>query len=89
MCPFCKKTSVYPARVKKRVVRNRKISPKAYVLFIIILCTVTAVGTFMVFNAIDSGNAIGAFVLVCTIAVVIAFLVYLIGPKPRDYSYYS
>jgi uncharacterized membrane protein len=69
--------------------KNRRVSPKAYILFVIILLVVSAVGIFMVFSAIDSGNGLGAFVLVCTIAVVIAFLIYLIDPKTRDYSYFS
>ncbi len=89
VCPFCKKTPAYPVRIKKRIIKNRRISPKAYILYIIILSIVTAIGTYMVIDAVDSGNATGAFILVCTIAVVIAFLIHLIDPKPREYSYYS
>jgi hypothetical protein len=68
--------------------KNREISPKAYILFVSIMAFVTAIGTFMVFNTIDSGNATGAFILVCVVAIIIAFLSYIIGPKAREYSYF-
>lgn len=88
VCPVCRKVAPYPARVKKRVMKNRKVSPKAYILFIIILLLVTTTGAFMVFNAIESGNALAAFILVCTIAIVITFLIHLVDQKPREYSYF-
>jgi predicted neutral ceramidase superfamily lipid hydrolase len=68
--------------------KNRKISPKAYILFIAILFIVTTLGTYIIFDAVNSGNAIGAFAMICAVAVVIVFLIHLVGPKPRDYSYF-
>jgi hypothetical protein len=89
VCPFCGRKHVAAVRIKKRIMKNREISPKAYVLFVAIIAAVTAIGTFMVFNSIDSGNATGAFILVCVVAVLIAFLIYIIGPRAREYSYFS
>jgi hypothetical protein len=89
VCPYCTRRHASTMRVKKRVIKIKEISPRSYILFVIVMAVVTAIGTFLVFSAINSGNAIGALVIVCTMAVVILILFYLILPKSREYSYFS
>ena len=89
MCPYCGQTHISTIRMKKRVMKIKEISPRSYILFVVVMATVTAIGTFMVFSAINNGNAVAALILLCAMTVVIVILFHFISPKSREYNYFS